>query len=233
MNNQNTLIDVPLVADPDADEEMGSSSSETIADEHLRGSRFLMVQRAVESIDIGGTRGGAIKFACTFHAAPGARFVEAGLTLRLSEPQGVKIHDLAPREVRENEPVRFKIDDKGKLSLGYADVKIGQESGATTEFATYHCSIKGSGENTSLAIWDFIENPYKLEGITHEQVLVLIIPVTGQITGTVSVNARLVRRGLKGAWDAIRDMVIGGSEQRYPISFTIPPKGRSGFLGWF
>lgn len=235
MDDHEILIDAPLVPDADADEEMGSSNTETITDEDLRGSRFLLVRRAVEAIDIDGTPGGAIKFACTFHAVSGTRFVEARLALRLSEPPGVNIHDLAPREVRENEPVRFKVDDKGKFSLGYAKVgaELGQESEKSAEFAIYHCAIKGSGENTALARWDFTENPHKQDGIGHEQVLALTIPVTGRVAGTLSVSARLVRPGLKGTWDAIRELVIGADERNYPLSFTIPPKTRSGFLNWF
>lgn len=229
------LIDAPLVPDTDADKELGPRDAKAIADEDLQGSRFLLVRRAVEAIDISGTPGGAIKFACTFHAAAGTRFVEARLVLRLTEPPGVSIHDLAPREVRESEPARFKLDEKGKLSLGYDKVGagFGQESGTTTEFAIYHCAVRGSGENTMLARWDFIENPHKKDGLGHEQVLALTIPVTGQVAGDISVSARLVRPGLKGAWDAIREMVIGEQERSYPISFTIPPKTSSGILSWF
>ena len=87
--------------------------------------------------------------------------------------------------------------------------------------------IKGSGENSALARWDFTENPHKQDGIGHEQVLALTIPVIGRVVGTLSVSARLVRPGLKGTWDAIREMVIGANESNYPISFTIPPKTRS------
>jgi len=234
MADNEILIDAPLVPDTDADEEMGSGNTETITDNDVRGSRFLLVRRAVEAIDISGTPGGAIKFACTFHAVPGTRFVEARLALRLNEPPGVYINDLAPREVRENEPVRFKLDDKGQLSLGYAKLgaEFGQESGTSKEFAVYHCAVKGSGENTALALWDFAENPHKQDGIGHEQVLALTIAATGRVAGTLSVSARLARPGLKGTWDAIREMVIGTDERNYPVSFTIPPKARSGFLSW-
>jgi hypothetical protein len=37
---------------------------------------------------------------------------------------------------------------------------------------------------------------------------------------------------LKGALDAIRDLVVGNDERNYQVSFTIPPKKRSGLLGW-
>jgi hypothetical protein len=234
MNDEEILVDASLVPDPDADEELGPGSTETIADEELRGSHFLLVRRAVEAIDIDGSPGGAVKFACTFHSSPGTRFVEARLILRLNEPPGVNVYDLAPREVRENEPVRFKVDDKGKLSLGYAKVgaEFGQESGSSTEFAVYHCSVKGSGANTALARWDFTENPYKRDGIGHEQVLALTISATARVAGTLSVSARLVRPGLKGALDAIRELVLGNNERNYQISFTIPPKKRARLLDW-
>jgi hypothetical protein len=234
MSDEEILVDTPLIPDADADEEMGPGDSETIADEELRGSRFLLVRRAIEAIDIDGAPGGAIKFACTFHSSPGTRFVEARLALRLNDPPGVNVYDLAPREVRENEPVRFKVDDKGKLSLGYAKIgaELGHESGSSTEFAVYHCVVKGSGANTALAKWDFTENPHKQDGIGHEQVLALTIPATGKVAATLSVSARLARPGLKGAFDAIRELVIGNEERNYQISFTIPPKKRSGLLNW-
>jgi hypothetical protein len=70
-------------------------------------------------------------------------------------------------------------------------------------------------------------------GLGHEQVLALTMPATGRVAGSISVRARLVRPGLKGAWDAIREMVVGERERNYAVSFDIPPKTRSGFLRWF
>lgn len=218
------LIDAPLVADPDADEEMGPGDAEAIADEDLEGSRLLLVRRVAEAVDLDGTPGGAVQIACTFQPARDTRFTWARLLLRLSTPQGVRIVDLAPRVVREDEPVRFTLDRSGKIGLSYKVAEASAEAGKHKEYVIYYCSIQGSGEGTSLARWDFNENPHRKDGLEREQVLALTVPVTGTVTGTVSVNARLTRAGLRGRIAAIRDLVLGANpgERSYPFAFEIP-----------
>lgn len=233
--DESVLVDAALVPDPDAGEELGPTDVEAIADEELKGSRLLLVRRAVEPVDLGGTPGGAVEFACTFQPGRGTRFTWARLLLRLKSPEGVRIVDLAPREVRENEPVRFTLDRSGKLSLSYQVVEAGLEAGRQKEFSVYQCSVHGSGEGTALARWDFNESPHRKDGIGREQPLALTLPVTGRVTGTVSVSARCVRQGLRGSIEALRDMILGGpDEQHYPISFEIPesppPTGLARFL---
>lgn len=217
------LIDAPLVPDPDADEELGPADAKTIADEDLKGSRLLLVRRPAEGIDLDGILGGAIEFVCTFQPGQGTRFTSARLLLSLATPEGIKVVDVAPREVRENEPVRFSYDRKGKLVLKYMIAEASTETGSHKEFAVYHCAVQGSGESTSLARWDFKENPNRQDGLGPEQVLALTVPVTGSVTGTVSVSARLARAGLRGRTEAIRDLVLGARDERkYPIAFVIP-----------
>src|SRR4051794_15578353 len=104
--NEDLLIDQPLVPDPDADEEMGSTDVEAVADADLRGSRLLLVRRAIEPIDLEGTPGGGVlQLACTFQPAAGARFTFAQFLLRLATPEGLRIIDLAPRSVDDTNPV--------------------------------------------------------------------------------------------------------------------------------
>lgn len=92
MNEEETLlIDAPLVPDPDAEEEMGPGDLEPIADEDLRGSRLLLVRRAIEPIDLEGTPGGVVQLACTFQPAQGTRFTFAQFRLRLVIPAGIRI----------------------------------------------------------------------------------------------------------------------------------------------
>lgn len=233
--DESLIVDAALVPDPDAGQEMGPTDVEAIADEDLKGSRLLLVRRAVEPVDLGGTPGGAVEFACTFQPGRGTRFTWARLLLRLKTPERVRIVDLAPREVRENEPVRFTLDRSGKLALSYQVVEAGLEAGRQKEFSVYQCSVQGSGEGTTLARWDFNESPHRKDGIGREQPLALTLPVTGRVTGTVSVSARCVRQGLRGSIEALRDMILGGpDEQHYPISFEIPesppPTGLARFL---
>src|SRR3712207_3300011 len=118
MPSDDVLLDEALVPDPDAQDEMGAES-EAIADQDVHDYRVLLLRRAVEAVDLAGTPGGAVALAYTFQPAPGCRFTSARLLLRLTEPQGVRIAELEPRQVREKEPVTFVLDRKGSLSLKY------------------------------------------------------------------------------------------------------------------
>lgn len=235
------LIDAPLVADADADQEMGSTDVEAITDQDLKGSRLLLVRRAIEPIDLEGTSGGVVQFACAFQPAPGARFTFAQLRLRLVTPAGLRIIDLAPRSIDDTNPVEFTLDRKGQLGIKSLPVSIetSVEFGSSKKYTKYHCKVQGSGEGTSLARWDFRENPDRKDGIGPEQVLTLTLPLTGQVMGEVVVSARLARSGLRGKIEAIRDMVLGAQENEssYPVAFDIPkvpsPDGLTRFLRLF
>lgn len=219
------LVDAPLVADPDPrNVSYRGEAPETLSDADLRGSRLLLVRRAVEGLELDGRRGGVVQIACVFHPSEGTRFSWARVELRLTEPVGVRVVDVAPREVREGEPVTFTVDGKGKLALKYQVAEAGAEKSVRREFAVYHCAVQGSGESTALARWDFAENPHTRDGIGREQVLALTLPVTGAVGGTLAVNARLVRAGMLGRVETIRDLVLGGGvhQRRYPVSFDIP-----------
>ncbi|HLM67702.1 MAG TPA: hypothetical protein VK358_09255 [Longimicrobium sp.] len=236
------LVEAPLVPDPDERRELYRGGGEhddpeTLSDADLQGSRLLLVRRAVEGIDLDGRPGGVVEIACVFQPAEGTRFSWARVVLRLTDPVGVRVLDLAPREVREGEPVKFTVDGKGKLGLKYQIAEAGAERSVRREFAVYHCAVQGSGEGTSLARWDFTENPHARDGIGREQVLALTLPVTGTVSGTLTANARLARAGLRGRIDRVRDLVLGGGvhERRYPVSFQLPqappPSGLARFLG--
>ena len=242
MNEEDTLlIDAPFVPDLDAEEEMGPTDVTAIADEDLKGSRLLLVRRAVESIDLEGTPGGVVQLACTFQPAQGTRFTSAQFRLRLITPAGIKIVDLAPRVLEDPSPVEFTLDRKGKLGVKSLPVPIAPnlEVDLSKKYVIYHCKIQGAGEGTNLARWDFRENPDRRDGIGQEQVLNLTLPVTGQVTGSVIVSARLARSGLQGSLEAIRDMILGTPPQErfYPITFNIPtipsPKGLTQFFNFF
>lgn len=242
MNEKETLlIDVPLVPDPDADEELGPTDIETIADEDLKGSRLLLTRRAIEPIDLEGAPGGVVQLVCTFQPSQGTRFTSAQFRLRLVTPDGIRIIDLAPRSLDDPNPVEFTLNRKGQLGVTSIHVPIEPivEIGSRKKYVKYHCRVQGSGEGTSLARWDFKENPDRRDGIGPEQVLTLTLPVTGQVTGSVIVSARLARSGLRGSVGAIRDMILGAqpNERSYPITFEISkvpsPNGIARFLRLF
>jgi hypothetical protein len=218
-----SLIDEPLVPDPDAEAELAPGDAEAIADEDLRGSRLLLVGRAAEAIELDGSTGGAIELACTFQPADGTRFAWARLLLRLTAPDGVKILDVAPREVVD-EPVTISVDRKGGLSLGVKGVGTAETGLASTkQYVTYHCAVQGSGAATALARWDFKENPDTRDGLGTEQALVLTVPVTGPVRATVTVSARLARSSVAGrVADAVRDLVLPTPQRTFPVTFEVP-----------
>lgn len=226
-DNDKGLIDLPLVPDSDADEEMGPADMEAIADEDLRGSRLLLTRRTAEPIEIEGQVGGLVEFLCTFQPAYGTRFLWASLTLRFHTPDGIKLIDLAPRAVNDEEPVQFTINEKGMLGLEHKPAKIGVETEVKKTLASYSCIVQGSGISTAVARWDFRENPHKRDGLGAEHQLVTTLSVTGQVKGAVSVSARLARPGLSGNLTALRDMIIGPGKRTYDIEFEIPEKATS------
>lgn len=232
---EETILDASFIADPDADEEMGTDGPEAIADEDLKGSRLLLVKRVIEPIDIDGAAGGVVQFACAFQPAAGTRFVSAQLRLRLKTPQGTKIIDLAPRSVDDPHPVEFTLNKKGQLGIKYLSVEPGGEIGSSKKFVKYHCKIQGTGEGTSLARWDFKENPDSKAGIGPDQVLTVTLPVTGKVSAEVIVSARLVKTGVKGKLEAIRDLILGTrpGERYYPVSFEVPEQVIGNGVSWF
>jgi hypothetical protein len=212
------MVNAPLVPNPDASHEMGPES-ETIGDTDILGSRLLLVLEQVAGGEHEGRPYGVVKLVCTFQPAPGARFSWARLTLRLDTPPDVRIMDLVPREAREGEPVQRILVDRRRFGL--RTPQAGAETSSRSEFAVYHSTVKASGISRPNAVWDFTENPFRKDGIGHEQVLELTVPAWGRVTGTLSASARLVRGGLV---HRIRDLVLpeGPHQRRYPVSFEIP-----------
>lgn len=237
MSSETALIDAPLVPDPDADEELGPTDVEAIADEDLRGSRLLLVRRAIEPIDLEGTAGGVVQLVCTFQPAVGTRFTSAQFRLRLVTPDGLKIIDLAPRSVDDPNPVEFTLNGKGQLGIKHPAVPVepGVEVGVSKTYAKYHCRVQGAGEGTSLARWDFRENPDRRDGIGREQILTVTLPVVGPVTGSAIVSARLAKAGLRGSLEAVRDLILGPTpnERIYPIAFEIPESSSNNLARFF
>jgi len=235
-SDEDVLLQAPLTPDAFADGELEGSGLERIADEDLRGSRLLLLRRAVEHLELPGSSGGALQIACTFHPAPGCRFTWARISMHFTTPSGLQILDVAPRETREREAVQLTVDRTGKLGIKTHGVEASAKSGTQAEFAVYHCAIQGSGEGTDHALWDLTENAHRKDGVGREQLLAVTLPGAGVITAALSVNARLVRSGVAGKFDAVRDLILGRRDAalNYTLAFTIPEKppatGLSRFL---
>lgn len=159
---------------------------------------------------------------CTFQAVAGARFDRAGIVLELGSPEWARFADVAPREVRDSEPVKIGVDRSGKVPFSAATVEANFEASRSEEFTVYRCLVTGPGEGTRLARWEFSESPDRREGLPIEQRLLVTLAGQGRVSGGVSVSARLVRPGIAGAVDRVRELVFGGVERIRPIAFEFP-----------
>jgi len=145
--------------------------------------------------------------------------------LRLTAPEGIRILDLAPRDIREDEPVRFVLDRKGNLALEYPIAAGGAETSRRKR--STQSTIARSRDREKAPLWHGGTSRRTRTGKTAsapKQTLAMTLPVIGHVTGTVSVTARLVRAGLRGRIDAIRDLILGAQpcERHYPIAFVVP-----------
>lgn len=216
------LIDAPLVADADADEELGPGDASAIADEDLQGSRLLLALKSVTPIKIDEQPGGMVEMVCTFQPGYNTRFTWARLTVLLKQPEGIQIVDLAPREIQDPQPVKITVDSKGSLGLNRAPAEVSLEKTVKKEYAAYSCSVRGSGASTAKARWDFTENSHRQDGLGTEQALALTLQTTGPVSGIVLINARLARTGVGGALLAVRDVVLGARQRDHAFAVEIP-----------
>jgi hypothetical protein len=224
-SNAEFLIDAPLIADPDEDQLLGGGV-EAIADHDLSGSRLLLVRRAMEAVDIEGTAGGAVELLCTFQPGAGARFQSARLKMRITRPDGLRFADVQPHKVVENDPIKFSLDNKGKLGFKKFGVDASAERGGKTEYVVYHCAVQGSGGGTSSAWWDFTESKVAKSGLPAEQSIAFTLAGTGQVNVQVTVTARIRRDGLAGALAATRDLILGPTfeKRQYNVTLSVPEK---------
>ncbi len=234
INDDNLLIDIPLVSNPDADKEMSADGVEQLTDEEIRGSRFLLVKRSVETIDINGKSGGAVQISCEFQPAENTRFTWGRVALTLTSPDGVKFISVQPELIKDSNPISFQINRNGKITLGYPDY-AGAEAGAEKQkqYVVYENLVQGTGEGTNKAVWIFKENTGK-SGLTPKNILSFTLPVTGEVKASLSANCRIARQGFGRIVDKIRDLIIEAPEpQLRQVIFNTPKEKPKDFWSLF
>lgn len=224
---EEVLIESELVPDRDAQEEMGGDANPVLTDAEVEGSRLVITRRCAAANTLGSTNG-IVELFCTFHPAQGMRFTAATLIITLTQPSGVRFVDVEPKSIRDSEPVRYTVDDKGKFSLKLGEVEAAGEIdlGQQREFARYHCSVRGSGSETGRAQWTFTEEPNRREGLAANQVLALTTNQVGGISGLLQVSARVSRENGGGHLAGFRDMILRPQpiERRHGFRLDIPQK---------
>jgi hypothetical protein len=222
-NKEVVLADIPLIPDPDSLQEMGVSGSNLLTDDEIKGCRLILTQLEAKPIKIGNTEGGVVAFRCTFHPANKIRFSQARVIIKLLSPTNLSIVDLQPREVF-GEPVKITVNREGKLGFKYHILEAGSNESTSMEFQQKSCLLQGSGQNTSIAKWDFFENDEIQQGIVREQTLALTLPYCGEVGATLTISTRVARKGLLGVADTFRDLIVKSStlDRKMPILFNIP-----------
>jgi len=226
------LLAVALVPDNDADQEL-SGDVEALSDEEVAGARVRLLRRTIERIE--GGEDVAVALTTEFHPAPGTRFTHATVSLRLTAPPGVQVIEVAPVELRTTDPVTFKVTRSGKISF---EKFIKAEAGIADEvsYTTYPCLVRGAGAASMYATWSFEEHAKAHGGIGQQQELLLTLPGTGPFQAEVRVAARLLKPGLPGIAERVRDLVLGPQLREgrtRSVSLILPPASkRSGLFAF-
>jgi hypothetical protein len=231
-----SLIDAPLVADNDADQELGGDAAVALSDQEIQGARVRLLCRTVERID--GADDVAVALTAEFQPAPATRFTHATVVLEMTMPEQTQIIEVAPTEVRTPDPITFKVTKSGKISLKkVVDAELG--SAHEVSYSIYPCVVRGSGAASKFASWSFEEHVQTAAGIGQSQDLILTLAGSGPFSADVRVSARLLKPGVSGALQRVRDLILGPNLQSFrtrTVTFapsTPQPKKRGffSFLG--
>lgn len=218
------LVEEDLVADENADVELGGApaSADRPGDDEIHGSRFTLVRHAVEPVGEGEGAVLVVVLEASFQPAPGTRFSSAQVEISLFMPPEAIFADLAPREVREAEPVVFTLKSGATLNLGIKRVEAGVGRDATTEVSRYHCQVIGTGIGSRRVRWTLYENEAATDGIGSHQRFVIALSGHGPFELEAMTSCSLVRQGLVGIPGRVRELILGPHMKEGRLSrFTI------------
>lgn len=227
------LLDTALVPDLDAEQELSGDRVEALSDDEISGARVRLLRKTIETIEGGDDV--AVALTAEFHPAPATRFTYATVMVRLIDPAGAQVIDVSPVELHSADPVTFKVTSSGKISI---EKLVKAELGASreTSYSVYPCLVRGSGAASSFATWSFEEHAEAHSGIGQFQDLILTLSGKGPFQAEVRVAARLLKPGLAGALERVRDMILGPSlaGASHSVTLTVPAApARSGLFGFF
>jgi hypothetical protein len=220
MADNMVLLDAQLVPDPDSTLEMGVTRAELLTDEDIAGSRILIVKRKRGLKKPRDGDRAMTEIECTFHPAPTTRFVSARVTVKILAPQDATFLGVAPTIVSDPVKVEYNHEPNGKISIKVGVLSVAPTIAAHTklEYDSYICHVRGSGEGSRRAIWDFDEDRNLKLGIGLSQALAMTVPSAHAVRGELNVSASLARNGVIGA---VRDMVLGKSRPEDTFNFMV------------
>lgn len=223
MIENDILLERFLIPDPDAERELGGSSQAVITDAEIKNCRILVTRKEITLADFTGIPGGMVQLSCSFQPAVGTRFSYGQFWLQLLQPNDIRFFDISPRIVNDPNPVEFTLDHKGTITLKHPTFPLepSLERGTSKKYTRYHCSVQGTGIGTNIARWDFRENPDRKDGIGLEQIVSFTVPTQSIIEASVMVSARIVRSGMPGMIDAVRDLILGSQLNDHAVPIQI------------
>jgi hypothetical protein len=221
------LLDEPLVADSDVDNEMDATREiAQLSDEEVAGARLLLTRKGLARLDDGS--GVVMELAANFDRPHGAHMASARIQISIASPEEATFADIAPVEVRDTEAVKFSIKKGGSLSIKVEKIEGKLDAQQSTEFNRYYCRVEGSGAGTHRAVWTFYENPQTDEGVNHANPLMVTLKGAGPFTMDIATSCRIVRPGIGGLKDRIRELVLGPQLQTgrgvRSITIDVPPQ---------
>lgn len=175
----------------------------TITDQEIRKCRLLLALHDTALLSINDQPAAALELCCTFQPAAGLRFVSAQLLINLETPEGIKIIDLAPKQV-ECDGVAVSVTQGGRFAIEYLGTGGQREVQRTASFKHYTCLVSGSDDSTPNARWEFNEVKQSKQGLGQQHALYLLVSAAGILKGRIYLSAEIERSGLMGVHDRAR-----------------------------
>ena len=138
---------------------------------------------------------------CVGTAHPECQIRWLYLAIRFPDGKGIRVEDLAPEEVKSEEPVKITTSYSGGFSLEVLKVKLTPEANIerTTETQAYFSAVRGAGKGFGYANWTF-SAPDGLELYVNRDLTLLVSypPELEELSATFTLRYRVAVRGFPG-----------------------------------
>lgn len=138
---------------------------------------------------------------CVGDAHPECRIRWLYLAVKFPKGKDIRVEDLAPEEVKSEEPVKITTSYKGGLSLEVLKVKLAPEANIerSTETQAYFSTVRGTGKGFGYANWTF-STPDGMELYVNRDLSLLVSypPELEELSATFTLRYRVAVKGFPG-----------------------------------
>lgn len=235
--SEDVLFEEELVVDPVAKQELSTvSGPEALTEDQLRGARFRLVKLGAERKVLNGLPCLAVALRAELLAPANGRFTDADVELKLTGPDGARLGDVAPTDVRPNTAVDHEISHGGKITAKPGEIvgQIGASHKMT--FTTYTCHVQGIGIGGTQATWRLEEDPNVKRSFGTSNPLFVTFLGDGPFETTVQMRCALRTEGLRGIGESIVEFVLGTTLEpgkKRTVTFDAPSaQEKSSWFSW-